>query len=186
MTTCPLAESYVDQQLIIALLDATLPKDVAIVVKEHPFQRSQGRIAQFYDELASYERVVILSKNISSHKLIEGATAIATCTGTAGWEALWAQKPVLMFGEKFYSHAPGVYDARSLESCKNAVNAIFSGNPPRWTGDDLAKYVEATEKITQAGFTDVAYEGQSSVRRGDNSENIRKILFEKLRIETNT
>jgi hypothetical protein len=43
LTTSPLARQYVKQELIIELLDYHLPRDVSIVVKEHPNQGNLGR-----------------------------------------------------------------------------------------------------------------------------------------------
>ena len=35
--------------------------------------------------------------------------AVATATGTLGWQAVMNKVPVLMFGEYFYKDAPEVY-----------------------------------------------------------------------------
>ncbi|RZJ77004.1 MAG: hypothetical protein EOO45_00110 [Flavobacterium sp.] len=180
LTSNPLGGSYVDQQLVIEMLDYCLPKDVYIVVKEHPFQRSAGRIGEFYENIREYRRVKFVPKYFSSAQLISGATAVATCTGTAGWEALWSFKPVFLFGEIFYQFAPGVYNARTLSSLKTAVSKVFSENAQTWTFEDLKLYIQVIESMTFAGFTDAAYEGQTLVSSLENSNRISETLFTKI------
>ena len=46
--------------------------------------------------------------NIDSFPLIANSKAVATVTGTVGWEAMVRRKPVLVFGLSWYEKYAGV------------------------------------------------------------------------------
>ena len=48
--------------------------------------------------------VRFMPRGFNSFRLQEHAEAIATVAGTAGFEALFREKPVIMFGHWFYQY----------------------------------------------------------------------------------
>jgi hypothetical protein len=118
LTSSPLAGIYVDQILIAELLAACTPPDVLLYVKEHPKQGALSRDVSFYERLASIPSVRIVPKSFDSFDLITNSCAVATATGTVGWEALFREKPVLMFGSFFYQYADGVCRIETEEDCR--------------------------------------------------------------------
>jgi hypothetical protein len=62
---------------------------------------------------------------VDTFQLREHCKAVATCTGTAGVEALFRGKPVLLFGHRFYQYAKGVYMIHTAKECKDAIHSIF-------------------------------------------------------------
>jgi hypothetical protein len=102
ITTSPLGGPFVDQISALALLGRHIPPHYKLVVKEHPMQTWVGRGHDFYRNIINQcKNVIFVNKSISSHELIKNAVAVATITGTAGWEALFRKKPVLLFGKIF-------------------------------------------------------------------------------------
>jgi len=99
-TTSPMAGAFVDQILIIQMIASLIPSCIYIYVKEHPFQTPYFRDVNFYKDLLDIPPVRLISREYNSFRLIENCLAVATATGTAGWEALFRQKPVLMFGHR--------------------------------------------------------------------------------------
>lgn len=133
-TTSPTGGVFVDQLLIIEMLDRILPKDIKIVVKEHKSQFSNalespsaGRSEIFYQRLQEFSsRVLQVSVDIKSFDLIDNAIATVTVSGTIGFESLARDKPVLCFGRSWYEHCPGAFRVKHASDLKRAWNIITS------------------------------------------------------------
>ncbi|WP_170958929.1 hypothetical protein [Magnetospirillum sp. 15-1] len=145
LSTAPLAGAFVDQINLIRLLVECLPEDVAVYVKEHPAQGAISRNPEEYYEIADIPRVSLCETGVSTFTLIRNALAVATCTGTAGIEALFQGKPALFFGECAFSYAPGAHAIRTRQDCQQAIDAILAGEKP-----DIARlhaFVSALEGV---------------------------------------
>ena len=98
-----------DQAFCIEELSQALPPEYVIVVKEHPVQHATWRPPLFFDRLAEIKNLMFVSPMLDSHSLVQKAAALATISGTAGWEALNYGKPVIYFGYPNYREMPGVF-----------------------------------------------------------------------------
>jgi len=123
-STCPMSGAYTDQQYMVQLLASHLSSDIAIYVKEHHAQEELCRSEEFYRTLHAIPSVTLVPRNSNTFALMDSALAVATGTGTAGFEAIFREKPVLMFGHRFYQYAIGVHLIHSTEDCKNALEKI--------------------------------------------------------------
>lgn len=159
-TTCPMGGAFVDQVLLVAQLAAEAPPNYLIYVKEHPNQRCIGRSPQFYHDLAEYPNVRLVSKRTSTFELIRNSTCVATVTGTAGWEALFWEKPVLFFGWFMYQYVPGILQIRNLEDCRKAFALIENGFKPKLGA--IKRYLSALDKHSIHGYSDASYASVSS------------------------
>lgn len=101
------AKKYEKQLFYIDSWAKSLPADTLLYVKEHYVVLGNRRLS-FYKELEKYPNVVLISPWESSRKLILHSQAVTTLTGTAGFEAMLLQKPVIISGNVFYQDAPGV------------------------------------------------------------------------------
>lgn len=110
MTTDTLGHAYCDQLLAIEELVRRLPDDVWVYLKENPKQTGRMREPSFLKRLAQIPRTRYLPIKTDSLDLIRGSEAVATVTGTAGWEALQMGKPVICFGSAWYRSLPGAFD----------------------------------------------------------------------------
>lgn len=144
-TTCPMGEVFVNQELMVELLAKYLPKDVGIYIKEHPAQGETCRSKAFYKALHDIPSVTLVPRSSDTFALSRNAIAIATVTGTAGYEALFREKPVFLFGHRFYKYAPGVHCIRTSEDCKKAVHEIFE-EKKRPTKRNMRIFLKAMEK----------------------------------------
>jgi len=124
-STCPKSGGYADQERLIELLAWHLPSGVRLYVKEHPSQDEQCRTKEFYRRLQNIPAVKLIERTTDTFKIAKNAVAIATGTGSAGYEALFREKPVFMFGHRFYQYAPGVLRIRTAQDCKNAIKKVF-------------------------------------------------------------
>ncbi|MEL6679532.1 MAG: hypothetical protein AAFQ51_12560 [Pseudomonadota bacterium] len=165
MTTDLLGGAYADQLLMLEELRRALPDDIEIYAKENPKQQSFMREPSFFKRLSAIPGVRYLPPTIPSFALARGARAIATVTGTAGWEGVQIGKPVILFGLGWYMRMPGVFawagaqtvaDALSWEADRGAAEAAF----------------EALCKRAYGGITDKAY--SSLLPDGDTDAALRR------------
>jgi hypothetical protein len=158
LTTCPLAGAYADQILIAQLLSALLPSDVLIYVKEHPNQQrlfpdGMCRDLSLYRELLALPNVRLVPRSFDTFALMEHALAVATATGSAGFEALFRGTPFLMFGHDYYQYAPGVFLIRSKEDCQSALQAVLN-EECKPTLAELRLFLKALGDTALPGYLD--------------------------------
>ncbi len=131
-TTCPSGGIYYDQIEIVKLLEATLPPDISIVVKEHKAQfnysleGASGRDSNFYEKLKSLSsRLYFVDTDADPFALIDKAQMVATVTGTTGWEAVLRGTRAIIFGRAWYSNMPGVTRVRTSEDVLRAYHSTL-------------------------------------------------------------
>lgn len=183
-STTPMAGCFTDQFLIAQVLNACLPDNVLIYVKEHPRESAWvSRSIDYYQDFLELKKVRLIARHVDTFALRERCIAVATASGTAGFEALFRGKPVFLFGYRFYQYARGVFRIRSAEHCKEAVHAVFDeGVKP--TPVELRLYLKAMEETSVHGLMDPWH---LKVTRLSNEEhvlaNIHAILEELERLE---
>lgn len=92
-----------DYKAVINKVTSTLPKDVLLVVKEHPSAVGFRPISH-YDGVINGENILFASMDISTGKLIEISDKILINTSsTTGMEAAVLGKPVLSLGSCHYA-----------------------------------------------------------------------------------
>lgn len=165
-TTSPQAGVYVDQILIVKTLAASLPDDWLIYIKEYAaqwdpnnFRTHLYRYEGYYEEMAAFKNVRLISPEVSTFDLIKSSQAVVTAAGTAGWEALVRTKPVLLFGYPWYMHCDGVFHIDGPRSCREAIQKIIRGSKP--DPQKIINYLIALEKsrvkAAQISFTERFY-----------------------------
>jgi hypothetical protein len=134
LTLVPMGWVGGDQYIAIASLVKHLPDGWQVVVREHPAQYAQsfagyftGRNKDFYNRILGIGRVSFVSNEIDTFDLIDQCEFVSTITGTVGWEALVRGKPSVIFGNAWYSEAPGVKVCKSEEDLKSFMRKISSG-----------------------------------------------------------
>lgn len=167
MTTDVLGGKFADQVLAIEKLREIIPADIQICIKENPKQTGLLRSESFFRRLAHIENLKFISPDVSSFELIQKSMAVATITGTAGWEALRMEKPVIVFGASFWRNLPG---------------AFHITNNPNWSEIKDFKYDElklhnAVKKLSRfahEGTCDLLYAKQ--VTNFDEDKNASALL----------
>lgn len=151
-STTPMAGCFTDQFLIAQMLNACLPDGVLIYIKEHPRESAWvKRCAQDYQDFLSLSKVRLIARHVDTFTLRERCRAVATCTGSAGFEALFRCKPVLLFGNRFYQYVRGVFRIRTVDDCRHAVHAIFEeGVVPNLI--DSRIFLKAMEEVGVRGL----------------------------------
>lgn len=178
-TTSPMAGAFVDQLLIVQMIANVLPEDIYLYVKEHPCQTLHGRDINFYKDLLDIPQVRLIPRTYNSFRLLENCLAVATATGTAGWEGLFRQKPVLMFGHHFYQYAPKVFPIHSLEDCEIAIHKIVNC-AAKPSLHEMEIFLKAMETIAVIGYADMDFHSVVSVSDKANTNNLSYALKQKM------
>lgn len=176
LSTSPLADAYADQQLIVQMVSKYLPEDVYLYVKEHPKQTSFCRSIKFYEEMAQTKNVVLVRKDCNSFNLIKHCVAVATSTGTPGWEALFREKPVLMFGSYIYQFADGVYKIKTNADCRHALDQILN-HRAKPSLKNMKLYLKALGEVSFPAVIDPDYLQVSKLGKKENIANITRALL---------
>jgi hypothetical protein len=124
-----------------------------IYVKEHPKESSWlSRDVEYYRELLSIPRVRLVARYMDTFALRERCVAVATGTGSVGFEALFRGKPVFMFGHRFYQYARGAYHIRTANDLRHAVEEVFlKGKTPSLM--ECRLYLKAMDETCVHGTT---------------------------------
>ncbi|MBU3540802.1 capsular biosynthesis protein [Polynucleobacter sp. UB-Tiil-W10] len=108
LTTSALGGEFADQISAIEELSSILPNDLYLYVKENPKQNEAYRGKLFFKRLKKLKNVRYIKRTYSSSKLIQDSEFVAVINGTAGWEAIFAKKSILIFGYAWFSSFKGV------------------------------------------------------------------------------
>lgn len=137
LSSSPEGGLFVEQLLMVDLLSQAAPPDWLVYVKEHPIQFTYSlgtnrsvRSHEFYDELMARPNVRLVPLETVPFALIDNARAVATVTGTSGWEAMVRGKPVLYFGYPWWQGCPGSFHTPDLKSCREALDQVAAGFIP--------------------------------------------------------
>lgn len=131
-TTSPGGDIFVNQRLCVETMLKHTPESYMIYIKEHPQQfmthmlGQTSRIKEFYTDLTASPRVKLIPLDIDSYSLMANAKAVATVTGTVGWESIMHQKPVILFGMIWYEKFNGVLRITDENSAKKIKSFIES------------------------------------------------------------
>lgn len=170
MSTTPLGGAFAYQELMVAMLAAALPRSWRLYVKEHPVQRARGRSKEFYDALLANPQVSLVSRDLPSTVLVKHCRAVATVTGTVGWEGVFMGKPVLVFGSVSYQLLSGVFSVKSNQDCIRAFAAIADGVKP--SPGEAREFLKAVEDVAVVGYFDGFY---AKVAAHSPEENARRL-----------
>jgi len=152
----PEATSYLGggyyENVILALkvLSYTCPKDWVIYYKEHPssfFDNLRGslkRNKRFYEQINELQNIEMVSSDFNQFTLIKKSKATAVVCGTTAWQSVVRGKPVISFGQSWYSGCKGIMQVSSLQDSKDALKLILSGFSPQ--KEDLDQYIAIIKK----------------------------------------
>ncbi|OHA13824.1 MAG: hypothetical protein A2909_00890 [Candidatus Tagabacteria bacterium RIFCSPLOWO2_01_FULL_39_11] len=184
-TSNPQGGIFDNQILMIEILAASLPSNWLIYVKEHPTQwlprglnffnyRYQG----FYKSIARIPNVRLVPMATNTHELIRNCQALATVTGTAGWEALMRAKPVLVFGFPWYKEYYGIFKIKNVADCKNAIAEIQQGF--KASPELMFNYLAALDQANVRAYFDLVGKELSGISREENVENLSRLILPEL------
>lgn len=185
-TTSPMGGIFVNQILMIQTLAAALPEGWLIYVKEHPAQwikfglnYTDYRYPGYYKQIAGIKNVRLISIETDTFSLIKNSQAVATVTGTAGWEGILRYKPALVFGCAWYKYCPGVFKVNSAATCRLALKEIVNGY--QVSRQSIINYLKALEISSIHGFAENDFNRNKKITEPDCVDNILKVIINELK-----
>lgn len=141
---------YVNQIEIIRMLAMSLPVDMVLVVKEHPWMVGKRSLSA-YKKMLDIPRVRFADPKLEARTLIRDADLVAVVTGSIALEATMLGKPVITFGDCPYNLLPDTMVRRCDDSRR--LPSIIQSAIIRYANDDaaLVAYVAAVFE-TSAGI----------------------------------
>ena len=127
---------YENILLTLRILSFACPDDWIIYYKEHPatffdkFRGSFKRDRRLYNEILELQNIKMVPTDCDQFELIENSKAVALISGTTAWESISRGKPVISFGQSWYSGCKGIKQVFSLQDVKEAIKQIILGYSP--------------------------------------------------------
>jgi len=184
-TTSPQGDIFVNQILMIKIISYSIPDDWVIYIKEHPsqwFPRGlnffSSRFKGYYEEISKFKNTYIIPIKTNTYELINKSQAVATVTGTAGWEAVLRSKPAIIFGYPWYQNCPIILRVQDVESCKKAIQRIISGNIDN--KDKVFNFLKALDNTSIKMYISSYIEKQSMLSKIENAKNILKAILNEI------
>ena len=183
--TCPAGDVFGNQYLMVDMLSKLIPEGWQVYVKEHVSQfkiyqaAERSKPIEFYNMIASMPRVKLVPLSYTSFRLIDGARASATVSGTVGWESVVRGKPTLLFGHSWYKDCKGVFVTHTVENCKRAIKEIQNGY--KIDTNEVKCFAQVVESCSVRGYTDKIYEQMNiapPVSVEENVENLARAIHE--------
>lgn len=170
--TTPCGGVFMHQYLLVDMLAKLVPDGWHVYVKEHlvglnpHFHSERSRTPSFYEFIADIPKVTLVPLAVTSFDLIDTARAVATVSGSSGWEAVVRGKPVLLFGYAWYRDCEGVFQVRSEENLRAALASVEAGHSVN--SQNLRLFVQALEEVATPGFIDGVYEQITGISTEEN------------------
>jgi len=128
------AAYYSDQLSTIKTIARSIPCDYKLYVKEHSVFLGTKTL-YFYKELKKLPNVRLINPFSSIYELIKEASVVIVLTSTTGLEAIFLQKPVIIFGSVFYDIAPNVIKVLNINDLPDYIDKAinnFQYDTPNW------------------------------------------------------
>ena len=144
-------EHYENLILALRVLSYACPKDWVIYYKEHPstffdnFRGGLKRNNRFYDQICNLQNIKMVKSDYDQFTLIENSKAVALITGSTAWQAVLRGKPVISFGQSWYSSCKGIMQVSSLKDVKDTLSLINSGFTPE--RKDVIHYASVIKQV---------------------------------------
>jgi len=100
--------------------------------------------------------------------------AVATLTGTTGWEALMKGKPVLSFGYAWYAGCEGVFSVRDIEACTQAMKLIEQGM--QLDNNKVRSFLTAIDQHSFKGFVNLKRYEDPAAGEQNNFDNMLPVM----------
>ncbi|NOL48021.1 capsule polysaccharide biosynthesis family protein [Synechococcus sp. MIT S9220] len=133
-THSPLGGNYIDEARVLSvLLEASSRLDCLILLKEHPSTINSGFTLGTCLSTTNYmnykmlsDRIVFAHPSFKDAHLRENCIAVACTTQSAGLEACFKKKKVIVFGYTWWSR---VFNAHCFKSVSLLTEYLLSSNP---------------------------------------------------------
>ena len=131
---------------MIKNISQSLPINIDLLVKEHPEMKSFGwRDLKFYKEILEMPNVKLIHPSISNEKLIQDSKMIITIAGTTCIDALFYEKPSVVFTEVNCSSLSCIFVPKNLNELPSLIKKCLNSKVDL---TELNHYVNNIKKNT--------------------------------------
>ena len=109
------------------------------------------------ETIGTLPHVRLVPADTNTFELAAKSKAVATISGTAGWEAIVRGTPALVFGYPWFMHAPGIVRVSSVPECRDALEKVEKGFKPDTA--ELLGYLTLVDKVSFRGYLNVYSKG---------------------------
>ncbi len=186
-SSLPVGQFFAQQWMAIRALSWALPSGWKLLVREHPTTWFKPldpfvRTRTIYADIASLLNTYVCSMDVDTFELIDKCRAVATLTGSVGFQSLLRGKPVLAFGLAAYKDHPACFSISTFVDIDEALNVIESGDcAANFTDDALNAYLAWVER--NSFCADPAESNWIEARLKNFAEIYRQLLQGKLRLD---
>lgn len=118
---------YNNQEDIVVKIAKSLPVGYKLYVKEHYNMRFNGwRKKSFYKRIMDLPNVKLVHPLVDSKELTKKSSLVITISGTPGSEAVFYEKPAIVFSDTVYSHIPSVFRVKNYEDLPSLIRTALS------------------------------------------------------------
>ena len=150
----------------ITQIRSLLPKNIVLIVKEHPnmFIQRQPlfgyRSPFFYNEIASLSNTYLINHNVSSPSIIKAAKVVVINSGSSGFEAFLNGTSVITLGRPWYKDIKGIRKASTKNELIESLKILLSKKEPKVDDikNNLIEFINKKTFIygsTSAGLTKI-------------------------------
>jgi len=120
-------EYYSDQVSLIKNISQSLPVNMNLLVKEHPEMKSFGwRDLKFYKEILEMPQVKLIHPSVPNEKLIQDSKMIVTIAGTTCIDALFYEKPSVVFTKINCSSLSCIFISENLSELPSLIKKCLN------------------------------------------------------------
>ncbi|RLA64060.1 MAG: hypothetical protein DRQ88_11530 [Epsilonproteobacteria bacterium] len=164
---------FINQLFLIKIIARSLPSDTTLYVKEHISDIGGTPLTQL-KKIQDTPKVKLINPQEDSHKLIKNSEIVLVIAGTAGWEGVLMEKPVISVGNTYYSKL--TWNVRDLTQLQDTIKKARKGT--KADTEEVYKFIAAFQKRINPGnisFTQLYYSNKSNREQMLSEENIEKV-----------
>jgi hypothetical protein len=115
-TILRMGDFYTNQISLIKNIAQSLPTGVELFVKEHPTMDLVGwRNLEFYKQIIELPNVKLIHPSVKNELMLQNSSFLITIAGTAALEAIFYEKPVIVFSDVNCSTISSVFKINDLK-----------------------------------------------------------------------
>jgi hypothetical protein len=117
-----IGDYYSDQINVIKNIAQSLPVGMKLFVKEHPSMWLVGwRNSKYYKKIIELPNVELIHHSITSESMIQNSSFVITISGTSALEAIFYEKPVIVFSDINCSTLSSVFKVEKFRELPNII-----------------------------------------------------------------
>jgi len=137
------APFYTNQIEVITHIAKSLPLEYKLYVKEHPRQAFTGwKKVSYYKKILELPNVYLIHPSTSYEELSKKCSLLVTINGTPGMEAVFYQKPVIVFTDAIYSKLSSVFRVRNVEELPSIIRTALQTKVDLKEVNELLNFIE--------------------------------------------